>query len=82
MRLESPGMLILHKISSKVRDFYFCLSFLDMKKIKNSDFSGFATSFGVGVVIAIVQGLNFEINWVRTSQNKNFKFNSGFTVSI
>jgi len=46
------------------------------------DFSGFATSFGVGVVIAIVQGLNFEINWVRTSQNKNFKFNSGFTVSI
>ena len=81
MPLESPGMLILHKISSKVRDFYFYLSFIDMK-IKNSDFSGFATSFGVGVVIAIVQGLNFEINWVRTSQNKNFKFNSGFTVSI
>lgn len=43
---------------------------------------GFATSFGAGVVVAIVQGLNFEVNCVRTSQDRKLKFNSGFTISI
>lgn len=43
---------------------------------------GFATSYGVGIVVALVQGLNFELNLLRTSQDRNIKINSGFSMSI
>jgi len=46
------------------------------------DKAGLASSFGVGVVCAIVSGLNFEVNCVKTSQDAKFKFNSGFNVSM